>query len=363
MLFGPFENFLEYVFGRKFVLRTDHKPLTFMHSSKTAKCARWALELSEYQFEIEHVKGNDNILSDTLSRHAISDSEIDLPILAVTRSATQRQDIIERAHSLGHFSATSTLELAKMVDPTIHLSEVETFVSHCVHCLEGPHSVRKSPLGITKTASHPWEILHCDFVGRLPRTSAGYEYIFTIQDDLTRFVLAWPLRAATTVSTTTVLGRVFSLFGSPKELHCDNGSVFTSDVFKEYLSVWHVICHNTPVARPQANPVECYHRTLKASLMKCVEAECDWDKVLPQIVAAHNAVANRTTSIPPYYALFGHSSTIINLIDSEFSEGEEEPCMSEQQFYTATSMRDLFDNIAGDVVIKFLKRIGVYHKI
>ena len=34
-----------------------------------------------------------------------------------------------------------------------------------------------------------------------------------------------------------------------------------------------------------------------------------------------------------------------------------------RQFYTVTSMKDLFDNIVGDVVIKFLKGIGVYHKL
>ena len=34
-----------------------------------------------------------------------------------------------------------------------------------------------------------------------------------------------------------------------------------------------------------------------------------------------------------------------------------------QMFYTVDSMSNLFDNVAGDVVISYLKAIGLYHKI
>lgn len=47
-----------------------------MTSSKP-KCLRWALELSEYQLDIEHVKGCDNAVSNVLSRAPIEDDKID----------------------------------------------------------------------------------------------------------------------------------------------------------------------------------------------------------------------------------------------------------------------------------------------
>ena len=86
------------------------------------------------------------------------------------------------------------------------------------------------------------------------------------------------------------------------------------------------------MSRPQANPVERAHRTLKCSLVKTAETEKDWDTVLPQIVLAHNSVPNRTTSFPPYYAMFGRTSPIEQLIalDQLSSvEGEEESSLSE----------------------------------
>ncbi|ESO98554.1 hypothetical protein LOTGIDRAFT_174200 [Lottia gigantea] len=126
----------------------------------------------------------------------------------VTRGQVERQSIIERAHSLGHFSAQRTL--AKLVNSKITLSEVQDFVGKCKTCITGPHAIPRSPHGMTKTALRPWDIVHCDFVGPLPRSTNGFEYIFTFMDDLTRFVIAWPLRVATTYTAISVLDRLFS---------------------------------------------------------------------------------------------------------------------------------------------------------
>ena len=324
-------KFREYVYGKKFILRTDHKPLLFITTSKSPKCARWSLELADFQFDVEHIAGKENIPSDTLSRAPVSDEEIDLPILTLTRSQT-RQSVIARAHDLGHFGARRTVELAQLVDPKITLKEVKEYIAKCSQFLQGPHSVPTAPLGITRTASRPWQIVHCDFVGPLPRTPSGYMYIFSYKDDLTRLVIAWPLRSATTTTATAVLDRLFALLGPPSTLHSDNGSVFTSEAFKQYCGKWNVKCRFMPVSRPQANPVERAHRTLKCSLVKTAETEKDWDTVLPQIVLAHNFVPNRTTSIPPYYAMFGRTSPIEQLIAPDqlsSVEREEESSLSE----------------------------------
>jgi RNase H-like domain found in reverse transcriptase/Reverse transcriptase (RNA-dependent DNA polymerase)/Integrase zinc binding domain/Chromo (CHRromatin Organisation MOdifier) domain len=52
------------------IVRSDHKNLrTFMTTKElNGRQARWAEELSEYNFRIEHVKGKENIVADALSR-------------------------------------------------------------------------------------------------------------------------------------------------------------------------------------------------------------------------------------------------------------------------------------------------------
>ena len=62
--------FRPYLFGRKFTLYTDHKPLTYAVNLKDAhgKIARWILRLEDYDYDIKHRPGKQNIVADGLSR-------------------------------------------------------------------------------------------------------------------------------------------------------------------------------------------------------------------------------------------------------------------------------------------------------
>nr|KAI8738399.1 hypothetical protein BgiMline_025302 [Biomphalaria glabrata] len=69
------EKFQAYLYGKHFILQTDHKPLSYLSSSKhlNARLMRWSLLLQPYSFQIEHVPGNENLAPDFLSRHAHED--------------------------------------------------------------------------------------------------------------------------------------------------------------------------------------------------------------------------------------------------------------------------------------------------
>jgi hypothetical protein len=59
-----------YLLGRKFVLMTDHCGLwhLFDQPKLNARQARWMALLSEFDFEIKHIKGKENRVADALSR-------------------------------------------------------------------------------------------------------------------------------------------------------------------------------------------------------------------------------------------------------------------------------------------------------
>lgn len=46
---------------------TDHNPLTFL-SFSNQRLLRWAPKLQDYNIQIQHIKGTDNIVADALSR-------------------------------------------------------------------------------------------------------------------------------------------------------------------------------------------------------------------------------------------------------------------------------------------------------
>ena len=49
---------------------TDHNPLTFVNKMKTKsrRLLNWSLAMQEYNLNINHMKGKDNIIPDALSR-------------------------------------------------------------------------------------------------------------------------------------------------------------------------------------------------------------------------------------------------------------------------------------------------------
>nr|KAI8764985.1 hypothetical protein BgiMline_002655 [Biomphalaria glabrata] len=67
------EKFQAFLYGKHFTLQTDHKPLSYLSSSKhlNARLMRWSLLLQPYSFQVEHVPGNENAAPDFLSRHCV----------------------------------------------------------------------------------------------------------------------------------------------------------------------------------------------------------------------------------------------------------------------------------------------------
>jgi len=60
----------KYLYGREFVLETDHQPLKYLQQAKTgnSRLMRWALLLQPFRFRIEAIKGNENVGADYRSR-------------------------------------------------------------------------------------------------------------------------------------------------------------------------------------------------------------------------------------------------------------------------------------------------------
>lgn len=97
--------FRPYLYGKRFTLFTDHKPLTYMFSLKDPndKMLRWRLRLQEFDYDVKHRAGKQNIVADGLSRirndlNANDTSALSDQATCNTENATDSSDV-DTCHS------------------------------------------------------------------------------------------------------------------------------------------------------------------------------------------------------------------------------------------------------------------------
>ena len=80
----------QFLLGRKFTLRTDHKPLQYIFNPSnqipeivSARLARWAITLMAYDYDVQYTPGQDIGHADAMSRLRFKDNEDDLVAVAM----------------------------------------------------------------------------------------------------------------------------------------------------------------------------------------------------------------------------------------------------------------------------------------
>lgn len=69
------EKFKQYVEGLQFEIVTDHSALIWLLKQKDlrGRLARWVLLLQQFDFEVKHIKGKNNVVPDAISRFPIEE--------------------------------------------------------------------------------------------------------------------------------------------------------------------------------------------------------------------------------------------------------------------------------------------------
>lgn len=152
--------------------------------------------------------------------------------------------------------------------PTMN-ADIKKYIQECAICEKTKiHRHTKSPMQITSTGDTFFDHVFIDFIGPInPISAEGHQYIFTAICDLTKYVVAIPTYDCTALTTArTLVENIILKFNIPRKLTSDNGSNFTSELFKEVSKILKIKKINTTAYHPQANMVERYHRTLNAYL-------------------------------------------------------------------------------------------------
>jgi transposase InsO family protein len=119
------EKFHSYVYGVKFDLVTDHKPLEVIYSPKSKPCARierWVLRLQPYEFHVVHVAGT-KMIADPLSRLLKPDEALDA-------------NLGKEAEEYVRFVATEATPKAMTTREVEECSHTDIELTHVRKCIE-----------------------------------------------------------------------------------------------------------------------------------------------------------------------------------------------------------------------------------
>lgn len=190
-------------------------------------------------------------------------------------------------------------------------NEIKSYVDKCEICKRTKpcNQNTKVPLGKFRDPIEAWHSISCDFMGPFVKSHQRNEHLCVIVDNFSKFVVMKAMPRANTVSLIKFLDeRVFSVFGIPKKFTSDNGSVYTSKLFREYLKslgIEHVLL---AVYNPKANNTECVNKVIGSNIRAYIHEKNDhrcWDENLNHIQRCINSSVHTTTKYSPYFVNFG----------------------------------------------------------
>ncbi|XP_068239311.1 uncharacterized protein [Palaemon carinicauda] len=243
---------------------------------------------------------------------------VELPCQVVTRSTTSTSSDTEHTAllDLAH-SAESHLGISKTYKRLLDdyywpgmKADVKHHIESCHPCQvtgKPNQKIPPAPLVPITVPNSPFEKVIVDCVGPLPKTKKQNEYILTLLCPTTRFPLAVPIKNISARTIIVNLLKIFTIFGFPKELQCDQGTNFTSDLFKQTLKQLNISHIFASAYHPQTNgALERVHQTIKNLLRKYIcETGRDWDEDLDLLMYVLRSTPNESTGISPFEMMFG----------------------------------------------------------
>ena len=289
---------------------TDQKSVSFMFDHHKAskikhdKIARWRLELSEYNFNIQYRPGSENTAADPLSR------------VSSCKDTAALTTLHER---LCHPGVTRLNHYVKTRNLPYSLNEIRQVIDNCKACKELKPRFFKPPSSSLISATRSWERVSMDFIGPLPSTSST-RFILVFVDEFSRYPFAFP---CSKIDSGVVIGHLlslFALFGTPSSIHSDRGPQFESDELHQFLLRNGVAKTRTSPYHPQGNG-QC-ERT-NGTILKAINLalhtfgldKTKWAKVLDAALGSIRSLLCTSTNSTPHDRFFNFPRSSITGTD------------------------------------------------
>ena len=207
--------------------------------------------------------------------------------------------------------------------------DVRQYCRSCEICQKASPKGRTPnvPLAKMPRIEEPFQRVAVDIIGPFnPPSEEKHRYVLTVVDVATRFPEAVPLKTIDSKAVAEALFDIFCRLGFPMEVLSDNGSQFTSFMFKEFLNLFSIKQVRSSPYHAQSNGVvERFHGTLKPMLRKVIQSNPrQWHRRIPPLLFACRELPNASTGFSPFELLFGRPARgpIDFLADAWLEQGD-----------------------------------------
>jgi len=170
-----------------------------------------------------------------------------------------------------------------------------------------------------------------DFQGPFP-ASHRYRncYVLVIVDHCTRYLEAWPVKAADSRCAIEILETHLCYRHSvAKEILVDQGSCFSSASFRDFCSKYNIRRLQTTAYNPNTNGIcERTNVTIKRIVKKYVnKGHKDWDQFISKAVFSINTTVHTVTKFSSFFLVFNRQPNLRadNLLPSNNEFADENP--------------------------------------
>jgi hypothetical protein len=357
-----------YLLGRKFVLMTDHCGLRYLFDQPklNARQARWMALLSEFDFEIKHIKGKENRVADALSR-----SMRTIHLAAVSTCETDVKNRVKEAQETDPFVRNVTLylqqeptgekyegyqmtegglltyrdrlyipncdDLKRFIMDELHKrpytghpgyqkmitatrkqfywpglkKDVAKYLAQCIECQQ-VKAEHRHPAGLLHPLPIPewkWETISMDFITGLPTSTKQNDAIMVVVDKLSKSAHFIPVKSTCKAIdiAQVFMKEVFRLHGMPREIISDRDTKFTSKFWKSLMAGLETKLLFSTAYHPQTDgQTERVNQILEDMLrMHVMHQPRKWEDYLPLVEFAYNNGYQASLKMSPFEVLYG----------------------------------------------------------
>lgn len=350
-------RFRIYLYGIRFKIVTDCNSLKLILDKRDVnpRISRWALELQQFDYGIEHHPGSkmqhvdalsrinnilvadDNPLEYSLAVNQIENLEIkhlhdklekqedpyfemrnglvykekDSRLLFYVPAAMETNVLFKYHDEMGHYSVDKTISniMRNYWFPNLK-AKVERHTRNCLKYISfSPVSGAKSEMlhSIPKRNAL-FHTIHVDFLGPIDKKHQSKQHVFLVIDAFIKFVKLYATKTTSSKEAIRYLTDYFQSYSTPRIVISDRGFAFTFQEFQELMDGKNIKHTLIATGSPQANgQVERINRVLAPILAKLSDSENKkyWYNVLPKAEFCINNTINKSTGETPSKLLFG----------------------------------------------------------